>query len=82
MNLIVVMNRHCPKLAGAPLGRLRISVPVDSFRLLFAYTGVYVPGTGELEAGGGSVQGLQREYPGARGDDAVAAHRCQVSALP
>jgi hypothetical protein len=55
---------------------------VDRVRRLFAYTGPHVPWTGKLEAGSGSVQGVRREYPGARGDDAVAAYRCQVSALP
>ena len=55
---------------------------VDYFRLLFAYTGSHVQRTGQLEARGGSVQGLRRKYPGAGGDDAVAAHRGQVSALP
>ena len=65
------------------MGRLsRISVPVDYIRLFFAYTVAHVPRARELQARGGSVQGLRREYPGSRGDDAVAAHRCQVSALP
>ena len=51
-------------------------------RLFFAYTVGDVPRTGELETRRGSLQGLRREYPGARGDDAVAAGYCQVSALP
>jgi hypothetical protein len=63
-------------------GPTEIPVPVDCLRLLFAYTVAHVPRTRKLEARSGSVQGLRREYPGARGDDAVAAHRCQVSALP
>jgi hypothetical protein len=56
--------------------------PVDYFRLLFAYTGPHVPRTRKLEARSGSVQGLRREYPRTRRDDAVAAHRYQVSAVP
>ena len=42
----------------------------------------HVPRTGKLQARGGSMQGLRRKYPGARGDDAVAADRGRVSALP
>ena len=57
-------------------------LPVDYILLFFAYTVAPVPRTGEFEAGGVAVQGVRREYSGARGDDAVAAHRCQVSALP
>jgi hypothetical protein len=57
-------------------------MPVDFIRLLFAYTEAHVPRTRKLETGGGSLQGLRREHPGARGDSAVTARRCQVSALP
>jgi hypothetical protein len=65
------------------MGRLnQIPLPVDYFRLLFAYTVVHVSGTRELETRGGSLQRMWREYPGACGDDAVAARCCQVSALP
>jgi hypothetical protein len=62
--------------------RIACGEAVDYFRLLFAYTDVHVPRTRKLEARSGSVQGVRGEYPGARGDHAVAADRCPVSALP
>jgi hypothetical protein len=75
--------RHRPMLADAPSGRLsRILLPVDYLRLLFATTVAYVPRTRKLETRSGPVQRLRREFPGACGNDALAAHRCQVSALP
>jgi hypothetical protein len=41
---------------AASFGRLsRILVPVDYFRLLFAYTGIHVPRTRELETRRGSL---------------------------
>jgi hypothetical protein len=55
---------------------------VDNIRLFFAYTVAHVPRARELEMRGGSLQGLRREYPGARRDDAVTARRSQVPALP
>jgi hypothetical protein len=49
---------------------------VDYVRLLFSYTGVHVPRTRKPETSSRSVQGVWGEYPGARGDHAVTAHRC------
>jgi hypothetical protein len=52
-----------------------------TFALYSPMHGLHVPGTRELEARRGSVQGLSREHPGAGGVCASPAHRGQMSAL-
>jgi hypothetical protein len=46
---------HRARLAAPFGGLIRISAPVDYFRLLFAYTGIHVPRAREHETRGGSL---------------------------
>jgi hypothetical protein len=55
---------------------------VDYFLLLFSDTDTHVSRTRKLKARRGSVQGLPREYSGARGEHAGATDRGKVSAVP
>ena len=78
-----IPRRVLPRLVSANSSRRVDSAEsVDYFRLLFAYTDTHVPRTRKRKARRGSVQGLPREYSGARGEHAGAADRGKVSAVP